>query len=234
METKKKRNVVGIVVNVLLWIVIVIAALFTIFTLATKGDGTSTIGGYIPMTVLSDSMKPEFAEGDLILVKKPESGHEFQLGEIVSFYTIIEGQSVINTHRIVEIVDNDGLRRYVTKGDANSTVDEKTIIDGDIIGISSGKVPVLGPLFKILKSKVGFLVIIILPLLAFFIYQAYNLILVMGEMKKEAVAEANEKSREQIEAELRAKIETETRAKIEAEQTAAGSAEAENKDQKVD
>ena len=45
----------------------------------------------------------------------------------------------------------------------------------------------------------------------------------MGEMKKEAVAEANEKSRDQIEAELRAKIEAETRAKIEAEQAKADS-----------
>lgn len=220
METKKKRSVVGLILNILLWIVIVIAATFTIFTLATKGDGTSTIGGYIPMTVLSDSMKPEFAEGDLILVKQAEPDYEYKLDDIVSFYTIIEGKTVINTHRIVEIVDSNGLKQYVTKGDANPTIDEKMIIDGDIIGVYSGKVPVLGPLFKILKSKIGFLVIIILPLLAFFIYQAYNLILVMGEMKKEAVAEANEKSREQIEAELREKIEAETRAKLEAEQAA--------------
>ena len=176
METKKKRSVVGLIVNVLLWIVIVIAATFTIFTLATQGDGTSSIGGYTPMTVLSDSMKPEFAEGDLILVKQAEPDYEYKLNDIVSFYTIIEGKTVINTHRIVEIVDSNGLRQYVTKGDANPTVDERMIIDGDIIGLYSGKIPVLGPLFKILKSKIGFLVIIILPLLAFFIYQAYNLI----------------------------------------------------------
>lgn len=220
MENKKKHNAVGRIVNVLLWIVIVIAAVFTIFTLATKGDGTSTIGGYMPMTVLSDSMKPEFAEGDLILVKQADPDYEYKLDDIVSFYTVIEGNTVINTHRIVEIVDSNGLKQYVTKGDANPTVDEKMITAGDILGVYSGKVPVLGPLFKILKSKIGFLVIIILPLLAFFIYQAYNLILVMGEMKKEAVAEANEKSREQIEAELREKIEAETRAKLEAEQAA--------------
>ena len=234
METKKKRSVVGLIVNILLWIVIVIAATFTIFTLATQGDGTSSIGGYTPMTVLSDSMKPEFAEGDLILVKQPDPDYEYKLNDIVSFYTIIEGKTVINTHRIVEIVDSNGLRQYVTKGDANPTVDERMIIDGDIIGLYSGKIPVLGPLFKILKSKIGFLVIIILPLLAFFIYQAYNLILVMGEMKKEAVAEANEKSREQIEAELRAKIEAETRAKIEAEKAAATPANTDSQDQKVD
>ncbi len=223
MENKKKHNVVGTIVNILLWIVIVIAAVFTIFTLATKGDGTSNIGGYMPMTVLSDSMKPEFAEGDLILVKAAEEGYEYKVDDVVSFYTVIDGNSVINTHRIVEIVDSNGLKQYITKGDANDTVDNRMITDGDILGVYTGKVPVLGPLFKMLKSKIGFLCIIILPLLAFFIYQAYNLILVMGEMKKEAVAEANEKSRDQIEAELRAKIEAETRAKIEAEQAKADS-----------
>ena len=135
METKKKRSVVGLIVNVLLWIVIVIAATFTIFTLATKGDGTSTIGGYIPMTVLSDSMKPEFAAGDLILVKQADSDYEYKLNDIVSFYTIIEGNAVINTHRIVEIVETGGSKQYVTKGDANPTIDDKTIVDGDILGV---------------------------------------------------------------------------------------------------
>lgn len=225
METKKKSSVIGTILNVILWVVIVIAAVFTIFTLATKGDNTPNIGGYMPMTVLSDSMVPEFASGDIILVKQVEEGHSFDVGDVVSFYTLIEGKTAINTHRIVEIVNSDGLVQYVTKGDANQVVDDRMITDGDILGQYTGRVPVLGQLFKILSSKVGFFVIIILPLLAFFIYQAYNLILIMGEMKKEAVAEANEKSRDEIEAELRAKIEAETRAKLEAEMAAAGSAE---------
>ncbi|MBQ7605751.1 MAG: S26 family signal peptidase [Firmicutes bacterium] len=40
----------------------------------------------MPMTVLSDSMKPEFAEGDLILVKAAEEGYEYKVDDVVSFY----------------------------------------------------------------------------------------------------------------------------------------------------
>ncbi|MEG2200361.1 MAG: hypothetical protein RRY25_08795, partial [Anaerovorax sp.] len=53
------------------------------------------------------------------------------------------------------------------------------------------------------------LVIIVLPLLIFFVWQLYKLIILVIEMKKEAVREVSESARAQMEAEIREKLEAE-------------------------
>ena len=204
---KKPSKIVKIILNIILWIVIILAALFSILTFATKSDdGVANLGGYSPMTVLSDSMVPTFTKGDLILVKNDFDVSELKEGDIIAFWTIIQNQKVINTHRIYEVVETNGLYQFVTKGDANAREDNILVSEGDIIGTYSTKVPVIGSILTLLSSSIGFLVIIVLPLLIFFLYQLYKLILLMVEMKKEAVKEANESSRAQIEEEIRKKI----------------------------
>ena len=194
MKAMKKAGTV--LLSVLLWAIILVAALFTFTTMATRDDShVANIGGITPMTVQSDSMAPTFFAGDLIIVKACDTS-KLEVGDIICFHTIIENQYVLNTHRIAAINDASGYRSYTTKGDNNLVTDQHIISDGDIVGKYMGKVSKLGKFMDFLGSSLGFLLIIVLPLLVFFIYEAYHLITVGISLKKATALEAAQEQAE--------------------------------------
>lgn len=191
------KRATEIFISVVLWAVILLAALFAFTTLATKDTNqVASLAGYTPLTVASDSMSPTFRAGDLIIIRKcdPETLKE---GDIVTFHTIINNEFALNTHRITEIQDLGGARNYVTKGDNNELADIHMIADGDIVGKYVCHLAGFGKVMSFLSSSLGFLLVIVLPLLIFFIYQVYHLITVSIDLKK---AIAVETAREQAQA----------------------------------
>lgn len=186
-----------IFISIVLWAVILLAALFAFTTLATRDTNqVASLAGYTPLTVASDSMSPTFRAGDLIIIRKcdPQTLKE---GDIVTFHTIINNEFALNTHRITEIQDLGGARNYVTKGDNNELADIHMIADGDIVGKYVCHLAGFGKVMSFLSSSLGFLLVIVLPLLIFFIYQVYHLITVSIDLKK---AIAVETAREQAQA----------------------------------
>ena len=231
METMKK--VIGIAASVFLWTIILLTALFTFTTLASRDkNNVSSLFGYTPLIVQTDSMAPTFEAGDLIFIKRCDTT-ELNQGDIVTFHTIINNEYALNTHRIHEVIDYGDARSYVTKGDNNDVADLHVISDGDIVGKYISKSTFLGKVIGFLSGKVGFLVVIVLPMLLFFVYQVYHLIMVSVSLKKAiAVEEATRKaeeegSAEQKLAEAQAALEEAKRLKEEAEAKLAQAKEAE-------
>ena len=106
----------------------------------------------------------------------------------MTFHTIIYNEYALNTHRIAAIDEVNGMRSFTTKGDNNDVADTHIISDGDIVGKYVFALPQMGKVMDFLSSSVGFLVVIVLPMLLFFIYQVYHLI-VVGMNLKRAMAE---------------------------------------------
>lgn len=186
MSTVKKAA--SIVISVVMWIIILVAALFAFTTLATKDDGSvSSLAGFTPLTVQSESMAPTFDQDDLIIIKQCDPS-TLEVGDIVTFHAIIDNQYALNTHRIISINEVNGLNSYTTKGDNNELADQHVIADGDIVGKYVGKIPYMGKVIGFLSGTWGFLAVIVLPMLLFFIYQVYHLVIV-GMNLKRAVAE---------------------------------------------
>ena len=178
-----------VIVSVVLWGIILLAALFAFTTLATRDDNNvASLAGYTPMVVETDSMAPTFLSGDLILIKKCDTA-SLNEGDIICFHTIINNEYALNTHRIQKIEDMEGVRSYTTKGDNNEISDSHIISDGDIVGKYVGKLSKMGKVMDFLSGSVGFLVVIVLPMLLFFIYQVYHLIMVSINLKKAVAAE---------------------------------------------
>ena len=112
---KKKTNIIAKVITILLSIFtffIMLLAGYNFFSVKILGKDYSNIFGYTFFEVISGSMSPSIEKWDLILVKLDT---EYEVGDVVSFKS---GDAYI-THRIVE--KND--KTYITKGDANNTVD---------------------------------------------------------------------------------------------------------------
>lgn len=186
---KALKKGASIIISILLWAVILLAALFAFTTLATKDSShVANLAGYTPLSVVSNSMSPTFDAGDLIIIRScdPET---LQEGDIITFHTIINNEFALNTHRIAEIDDESGVRNYVTKGDNNEIADVHMITDGDIVGKFVVRLPKFGRVVEFLSSSTGFLLVIVLPLLIFFIYQVYHLVTVSIDLKKALAVE---------------------------------------------
>ena len=68
---KAIKRVGTIIISVLLWLVILVAALYAFTTMATKDNqNVANLFGYTPLVVESNSMSPTFKKDDLIFVKK--------------------------------------------------------------------------------------------------------------------------------------------------------------------
>lgn len=197
---KALKRVGNIAVSILLWVIILLAALYAFTVMATKDNqSVSSVLGYTPMVVQSDSMAPTFEKDDLIFVKKCDTS-KLETGDIICFHTIIDNQYALNTHRIADIAEENGMRSYTTIGDNNNGVaDQHIISDGDIVGKYVGHIGSAGKVINFLSSSAGFLIVIVLPMLIFFIYQVYNLIMIIIRLKK---AIAVENAKEQTEAEI--------------------------------
>ena len=188
MKILKKTGT--IVISVILWVIILVAALYAFTTMATRDNqNVSNIMGYTPLVVKSDSMSPTFSAGDLIFIKKCDTS-TLKEGDIICFHTIINNEYALNTHRIQKIDTVGDARSYTTLGDNNNGITDTHIIsDGDIVGKYVGHLKNAGKVMDFLSSSIGFLVVIVLPMLLFFIYQVYNLIMISIRLKKAVAVE---------------------------------------------
>lgn len=192
------KKAVKIVLNVVAWIVVVVAVLMTalVFT-SQSSDGISNLLGVMPMTIQSDSMNPTFHSGDLIIGRQTDADN-LQEGDIITFWTIIENKKAVNTHRIIEVKQENGIKTYVTQGDNNTAADALSVYPADVIAKYTGtRLPGVGRVLDFLKTSTGFLVCVVVPLIIFFLYEVYRFISVIISMKKPKLTAEQEREMKQ-------------------------------------
>ena len=181
-------------VSVLSWVVLVFALIMTIFAFSVdKSSGISNLFGFIPLTVESDSMAPTFVQSDLIIDREIDDIAVLKEGDVITFWTIINGNKVINTHRITEVHLVNGNISFTTKGDNNSIKDSLDVYPSDIVGKWTGvKIPALGGIIGFLRTQLGFCICVIIPLALFFLFELYKFIAVIIEIKNPAAPQLDE------------------------------------------
>lgn len=183
MKTKGKK-ILDIILNILLVVIILVAATMTLLSLCTKEQGVSNIFGYIPLSVQTSSMDKTIRKGDLIITKV-STEDVYKEGDIISFFTIQGDKTIIKTHRIVEVKNAEKMISYVTKGDNNKAPDEYEVAPGDIISVYDGtRISKVGYILDLLKKQSIFFIFIIVPLFGLFVYQLYNFIVEFSKKKK--------------------------------------------------
>ena len=212
------KKVLKVVVDVLAWIILIAAFLVTLMVFSSsRNGGIPSLFGVSPMSVQSDSMAPTFKAGDLIFVKKINDMYSLQANDVITFYTIIDDMRVLNTHRIVEVKDDNGTRSYITRGDNNPIDDKIPVYPADLVGKWGGvKIAGGGKVLDFLRSKTGFFVCVVIPMAIFFLFELYKFIAALMESKQKMSAEEEE--------EIKRKAVEEYLAKQQVEQAAAAAA----------
>ena len=136
-----------IILSVVLSVVLLINISGIILKLFSK-DQISLILGFGSAVIVSGSMEPAIAPGDIIIIQRKS---DYDIGDIVTF----KANSYI-THRIVEKTAGG----YVTQGDANNARDpeiEKSSIIGKVIKI----IPKIGNVILYFRSLPGLLLMVL-------------------------------------------------------------------------
>lgn len=125
------------------------------------------------LLVLSGSMHPVMQTGDMVVVRTmpPE---DVRAGDIVAYHDPGGAENVIVTHRAIEIEKEGDIINFKTKGDANEDVDTYTVTSEDVIGEMVFVLPYLGYAVDRAKSKLIFILLVILP----------SLLIIADELRK--------------------------------------------------
>lgn len=137
------------------------ASLLLAVRLQPGGGGERGVVGYRWMVVLSDSMKPTFRAGDLIVVG-PVAAGRVQTGDVITFRDPDRGGRLV-THRVKEVVGPAASPVFRTRGDANTVADARLVPAGDVVGHYACRVPYVGHAVQRVRSPGGLFWLIVVP-----------------------------------------------------------------------
>ena len=167
--TKQKTNLKDKILTAIgtVMCIILIPVLVINLTLIAKSyinkDEVPSVGGYLPLIVLTDSMVPEIYSGDLIICHT-EDAEEIKVNDIIAFFDPAGNGTSIVTHRVMEIVDENGKLEFRTKGDNNNTEDKMLVPAESLVGIYKTRIAGLGNVAMFMQSSTGLIVCVVLPI----------------------------------------------------------------------
>lgn len=158
----KALTTVGVILCIIL-IPILVINLTLIVKSYTNTDEVPKIGGYAPLIVLTGSMEPEIMSGDLIIVKQIDPKDVKEKDVIAFFDPEGSGMSIL-THRVIEIIEEDGKLQFRTQGDANDAADRLPVSEDDLVGIYLTGIPGAGDVAMFMQTTAGLIVCVVVPL----------------------------------------------------------------------
>jgi len=167
------RKIVNWIGNILLALVI-LAVVF--FFLAPHFLGMNFF------TIYGGSMMPTIPIGSVVAVKSVEAS-AIKAGDIITFRTSIETYKVV-THRVVEVSNDSGALSFRTAGDSNAKPDGSAVLAENVVGKVWFYVPFLGYLSSFVTTRLGFILLIVVPGIFIISLEVRTIIAELRSMRK--------------------------------------------------
>ncbi len=159
----KKKGLLGKIFKICFFTIAFIILLFAViilFKANSDPDKVPDVFGYKPMIVLSGSMETSIHTGDLVFVKMVDT-NTLKKNDVIAFRN---EEDSVTTHRIIDIVFEDNIKYFKTKGDANNTEDANLVKMSDVEGIYVARIPKVGNFLMFMQKPIG-LVLVLLVIL---------------------------------------------------------------------
>ena len=144
---------------------IVIVAFIMAVCIQRFSNNKLSFMNYRIFTVVTGSMVPKYAVGD-VLISKETDPYKIKKGDTISYLGnsgSFNGKIV--THEVINIEkDKDNNLLFHTKGLAN-LIEDPIVTSNQIYGVVIHKVLILSWIYKMVSTKVGMLFLIIIPLI---------------------------------------------------------------------
>ena len=155
-------------------IIIVYVIAITAFILCRNKYGYTQFGDYTfdNVSLIDERNITAAKKGDLLVIK---NSNDFKVGDVIYYYAAYNETYVVRSDVILKI-DDDGYTSLFTikHGD-----DEITVVDTRIIGKYTSTYKGLGAFLDVVESRVGFLFLVLLPIMIVFIYQVYEFVMII-------------------------------------------------------
>lgn len=164
----------------LLIIVLIIAVFFGAYVIdqmigmKNHEDRSPLFGVYV---IISPSMVPNINVYDAVVTMRVPT-EKIEMYDVITFLSKdIDTHGTPITHRVVGIVETeDGKIGYRTKGDNNNAEDNALIMEDEVIGKVLFRIPMIGYVRNFITSKLGWLLIVVLPCVGVIIYDIGKLV----------------------------------------------------------
>lgn len=176
-------KIVKKITSIISAILFIICLLLLLLVVATPKDATGNkrvnVAGYSIMNVLTGSMEPTYQVGDIVVIKATNPD-ELKKDDVITFISSdpdLKGQAV--THRIINIEEKTGQKKFETKGDNNKVADETLVTQDKVLGKVQFKIPFVGKAVNFMQTnRAAFFLIIILPMLVIMAFEVKDIILI--------------------------------------------------------
>lgn len=151
----------------------------------------ATVGAEASYVVLTASMTPAIAPGDVVIVDTVPA-RTVSVGDVIVF----EGQTgdaIPITHRVIAVEQTDGQPAFRTKGDANEDADLTPVTPDRLVGRVVFTIPLIGHVIQFVGTPAGFVALVVLPLGLLVVSEVTDL-LRAGRPGDSAVSDAAEPS----------------------------------------
>mgnify|MGYP004577375341 FL=1 len=162
---KKENKGLKIVKSVLNFVIALLVILFVIVVVLQRFSNNKLSFFNLRMfTVVSGSMKPTYDIGD-VLISKETDASKIKVGDTISYLGRAGSfRDKVITHKVVGIEkDENGKYVFRTKGTAN-LVEDPLVYQDQLYGVVVYKVKLLSLIYKIVSTKYGMLIFVIIPL----------------------------------------------------------------------
>lgn len=119
----------------------------------------AAVGADESYIVLTGSMRPTYAPGDVVFVAATPAA-QIAAGDVITFQ---RGAGPTTTHRVIDVVEASGELAFQTKGDNNEDADPALVRADQVVGVVTLSIPAIGTVITAADSQYGFLALVVIP-----------------------------------------------------------------------
>ena len=162
-------------------IIIFYVIVVTAFILCKNKYGYTQIGDYTFDNVsLIDARNIEDADkGDLLVVRNSNNVH---VGDRIYYYAAYNESYIVRSDYVVSMESDDFSALYTIQRNGENTV----VPSSRLLGKYSTVYKKVGGILEVLESRIGFLFLVLLPIMIVFIYQVYEFVVILRYEEVEA------------------------------------------------
>lgn len=163
LKDNKVFKIVGIITKIFLGLLL--AAFILVVCMQRFSNNKMSFFDYRMFTVVSQSMTPKYDIGDVLIAKEVKPSN-IKKGDVISYLGASgDFTNKVITHRVVAIEKSeDGKLYFRAKGDAN-IIEDPIVSEDQLYGVVVYKSFLLSLIYRIVGTKIGFYLCIILPIL---------------------------------------------------------------------
>ena len=169
-----KKNLILTILGIVICAILIPLLLFNVMLIIqgyTNPNEVPGVGSYKPMMVLTDSMSPTIKSGDLIIIKEINTA-DLKIGDIITFFDPAGNGQTTVTHTIKDILVEDGVLKFETKGDNNNAPDRFLVNADAVIGVYVFRIPVVANIIIFMQTVPGLILCVFVPLGALLLYDS--------------------------------------------------------------